>query len=105
DSSGVVERAAATLTEDVCGAFGADAPVTLTGGADTSVVSGNCYRYRYVVSDNVGNASAPSSASAVAKVDTTTPIAPALTLSASSPFEHADGTTLYYNPQGSNAAS
>src|SRR5207248_11070971 len=63
-ASGVVERAAATLTGGDCGTFGAYAPVTLVGGADTTVVSGNCYRYRYRISDFVGNASDPSAASA-----------------------------------------
>src|SRR5581483_4084991 len=53
----------------------------------------------------VGNASSPSSASADAKVDTTAASAPSLTLSESSALEYASGTTLYYNPQGSNSGS
>src|SRR5581483_4437449 len=53
---------------------------------------------------NVGNA-VTSTASATAKVDTTAPSAPSLTLSESSPLEHVSGTTLYYNPQGGNSGS
>src|SRR5213076_185155 len=36
---------------------------------------------------------------------TSAPAAPALTLSESSPLEHATGTTLFYNPQGGNSGS
>ena len=43
--------------------------------------------------------SAPSTASADAKVDTTAPSAPALTLTESSPLSYVSGTTLYYNPR------
>src|SRR5207244_1079573 len=104
-SSGVVQRASATLSNGSCGTFGSYATVTLSGGADTSVASGNCYHYIYFISDNVGNQSAASAASADAKVDTSAPSAPSLTLSESSPLEYATGTTLYYNPQGSNSGS
>src|SRR5207248_8188064 len=45
------------------------------------------------------------SATSDAKVDTSAPGAPSLTLSESSSLEYATGTTLYYNPQGSNSAS
>ena len=104
-ASGVVERATATLTNGTCGSFGTWNTVTLTGGADTTVTSGNCYRYRYTITDNVGNTSAPSTATADAKVDTTAPSTPTLTLNESSPLSSVSGTTLYYNPQGSNTGT
>ena len=78
-SSGVVERDSATLTGGTCGSFGSWSTVTLSGGADTTVVSGNCYRYRYSVADLVGNVSAPSSSSTDAKIDTTAPAVAATT--------------------------
>src|SRR5438477_2051735 len=46
-ASGLVERAEAPLADGVCGSFGGYSAVTLVGGTDTTVVSGNCYRYRY----------------------------------------------------------
>src|SRR5207245_2090135 len=98
-SSGIVERASATLSAGSCGSFGSYAPVSLSAGADTSVLSGNCYRYRYLISDKVGNQSAASAASADAKVDSSAPSAPALTASGSSASEFASGSTLFYNPQ------
>ncbi len=73
--SGLVEREVATLSNDTCvGWSGSWTPVTLTGGADTSILTNSCYRYRYTVADNVGNQSAPSSVSAIAKVDATNPV-------------------------------
>src|SRR5205085_7997164 len=68
------------------------------------VTSGHCYRYAFTVADNVGNVSAQA-VSPVVKVDTSAPAAPSLTLSESSSLEYATGTTLFYNPQGSNSAS
>jgi Ice-binding-like len=56
--SQTIRRAQATLdtTTQTCGVFGGFATtVTLSGGADTSVSSGNCYMYESLISDNVGN--------------------------------------------------
>src|SRR5439155_10382923 len=94
-ASGVVEREAGVATNGTCGSWGGTwSPVTLAGGADTSVQEGKCYHYRYKISDNVGNQSAASATSADATIDTTAPAAPALTLAESSSHTHQSGTTL-----------
>ncbi len=103
-STETVQRDTATLTNGTCGTFpGTWTTATLTGGADTTVTSGNCYRYRATVTDNVGNQTTTAN-TADAKVDSSAPGAPALTLSESSPLSYVSGTTLYYNAQGSNTA-
>ena len=100
-----VQRDSATLSNGSCGTFsGSWSSVTLTGGADTTVTSGNCYRYRYVATDNVGN-QATSTQTADAEVDSSAPATPALTVTETSPLSYLSGSTLYYNAQGSNTAS
>jgi hypothetical protein len=76
-ASAVVKRdqvAIAPTPPETCGTFPGTfaTTVTLIGGADTSVTSGNCYEYEYVVTDNVGNQAIFTSPS-VAKVDTSGP--------------------------------
>ena len=80
-SSGVVDRASATLANGTCGAFGSFSSVGLSGGADTSVATGNCYRYQYKIADRVGNVSTASPPSVDAKVDATPPSTPVLAFS------------------------
>jgi hypothetical protein len=74
-ASGIVKRDVATLAPltQTCGAFsGTYTTVSLVGGADTTVATSRCYKYEYLVSDNVGN-QATFVSSAVAKVDTSGP--------------------------------
>ncbi len=96
-SSGVVERQSATLANDSCAAWSGWSPVTLVGGADTSVLSGECYRYRYEISDNVGNQSSPSASSGTAKIDTSAPSSPTVSFSALTNAV-AGGQTVYFRP-------
>jgi hypothetical protein len=68
-SSGSLGRDSAPLVGGACGTFsGTWFGIALTGGVDTGVRPGNCYRYRYMVTDNVGNNSAWSTPSADAVV-------------------------------------
>jgi hypothetical protein len=75
--SGVITRDQVplnTATDACTGAFPNTyaTTVTLVGGADTSVTSGNCYEYRYSISDNVGNvATYNASSQSPVEVDTT----------------------------------
>ena len=75
-ASGVIKRDVATLTPltETCGSFPGTyaTTVTLVSGNDTSVTTGHCYKYEYLVSDNVGNQATYTSAN-VAQVDTTGP--------------------------------
>ncbi|MGI8607415.1 MAG: Ig-like domain-containing protein [Gaiellaceae bacterium] len=103
----MVERESGDLAADGCTSWtGAWTAVTLSGGADTTVASGKCYRYRYTLSDNVGNQSAASAVTAAAKVDTSNPTAPSLSLAESpaDPDQHVSGTDVYYRP-GANGGS
>ena len=99
-SRGIVQRASATLANGACGTFGPFAAVTLSSGADTGVASGNCYRYQYQATDNVGNVSTASATSTDAKVDTTPPTTPTL-LVAGFAGSAASGNVIYYRPGGS----
>ena len=60
------------------------------------MVSGKCYRYRYLLSDRVGN-QATSGASATAKVDTSAPGAPSLSYG-SLANAAVTGNTVFYRP-------
>jgi hypothetical protein len=101
-SRSAVERAGATLTNGACGTFGAFAPVTLSGTIDSSVTSGNCYRYQAKATDNVGNVSAASPPSADAKVDDSAPTTPSLLFTG---FANAaaSGSTVYFRPGSSGS--
>src|SRR6266511_2131571 len=103
-STSVLERDEVGLTNGSCGSFpGSWSTVTLSGGNDTTVVSGNCYRYRELLSDNVGNQGS-SSASNSAKVDTSAPSTPTLAFSGLSANAYWDGSsTLFFRPSAGGA--
>ena len=64
------------------------------------MVSGKCYRYRYLLSDRVGN-QATSGASATAKVDTSAPAVPTLSFG-SLQAAFVAGSTVYYRPSATS---
>jgi hypothetical protein len=76
-TSGLLQRAVTTLTGGTCGTFGTfenfpDGSDPAASFVDESAASGSCYKYEYLVSDNVGNLVTYTSAN-VAKVDSTPP--------------------------------
>src|SRR5207244_5754098 len=82
-----------------CAAFTASwATDTLNGGNDSTLTNGNCYRYREVAADNVGN-STNSSASNTAKIDTSAPSTPTLAFGGLSSNGYYDGAgTFWFRP-------
>jgi hypothetical protein len=107
-ASGVVERDSAPLSGGTCGSFsGTWTPITLTTGGDATVTTGNCYVYRYKISDLVGNQSAPSASSAVATVNTVGPTialtAPTEGNGAGDQFWNATTKTVFFRPAGAGS--
>src|SRR5207302_8981106 len=103
--SGIVERDSSSLTAGTCDPFdGSWTTVTLVGGADTTVQTGHCYRYRYSVADRVGNRGTQAGTSATVKVDVDAAPAPGPSFSG---FDHASatGSTVYYRPDTSGGFS
>ncbi|MDQ5822452.1 MAG: Ig-like domain-containing protein, partial [Actinomycetota bacterium] len=97
-TSGVIERDEANLAGDTCAGFpGTWSTVTLDGsGNDTTVQSGKCYRYRYKISDRVGNQGTQAGVSSTAKVDTSGPGAPTLAFSGlTNAWENGSGTVYF----------
>jgi parallel beta-helix repeat protein len=92
-SSRVYQRDEAPLNAGTCGTFPNTWSATVSN-PDTTVQSGKCYRYRLLESDRVGNQSAPSAASASAKVDLQGPTQPSLAFTGTS--ASATGSTVYY---------
>ncbi|HEX9599386.1 MAG TPA: hypothetical protein VF963_08420, partial [Gaiellaceae bacterium] len=94
-STRTVTRESAPLSNDSCGSFTADAG-TYTS-PDTSVSSGNCYRYTFTIKDNVGNTS--TGVTVTAKVDGSAPTHGTIALTGVSPAGIAylsGGGTVYY---------
>ena len=103
-ASGELMRASATLSNGTCGSFGSYAQVGSTGlgspDSDT-VSSGNCYRYEYVVSDNLGNTATIGPSGSV-QVDTGSPTF-AITSSGSNTY--TDGSANVWVKTGTSGSS
>jgi hypothetical protein len=93
-TTSILQREPGTLSGGNCAWSGSWSSVTLTGGNDTGVASGTCYRYRELLSDRVGN-QGTSSTSNVAKIDTQGP-ANGISLTSVSGGAYKSGTTVYY---------
>ncbi|MEI8232945.1 MAG: chitobiase/beta-hexosaminidase C-terminal domain-containing protein, partial [bacterium] len=76
-SSRITKRKSTTLSAGTCGSYGSFATITPTGTypnlTDSTVASGNCYQYEYLVSDTEGN-QATYTSSSVVKIDTSSPV-------------------------------
>jgi hypothetical protein len=108
-------RASALLTSDgtsdgACGSFGSYAQVgandpasPFVDDAADGITAGHCYRYHYVVPDNVGNTTTYQSADV--KVDTSAPSAPSVSLSAATGDTFVTGSTVYVNAQAGRSGS
>jgi hypothetical protein len=99
-ASGQLKRASAPLAGGNCGSFSSFNSIGSAGVTspytDSSVTSGSCYAYEYVVSDNAGNTATITSTN-VAKVDTVPPAVPTLNFSAPT-NSYPSGATVYYRP-------
>jgi hypothetical protein len=101
-TTAALQRSSATLSTNSCGGFGsfstiATAPTSVY--TDSTVASGNCYSYQYVVSDNAGNSTTYTSAS-IAKVDTSAPTTPTLAFSglSTNAYYSSGQNALYFRP-------
>ncbi|HTL23333.1 MAG TPA: chitobiase/beta-hexosaminidase C-terminal domain-containing protein, partial [Mycobacteriales bacterium] len=97
-TTSILQSESGTLSGGICTWSGTWNSVTLTGGNDTGVSSGNCYRYRELLSDKVGN-QGTSAVSNIAKVDTSAPSTPSVAFSglSANAFDNGSGT-LYIRP-------
>jgi len=99
-ASSVLTRETATLSSSdgiaagTCGAYGSAS--VLTGNPAQTVTGPSCHRYTLTGTDRVGNV---STISTIAKVDSTAPSTPALTLSAATGNTYISGSVVYINAQ------
>ncbi|MEP6812058.1 MAG: SwmB domain-containing protein, partial [Actinomycetota bacterium] len=91
----------ATLAANNCGSYGSTSDIS--GSASYGVSNGNCYRFTLTATDNVGNATVLTS---TVKVDTTAPVAPAISFTGlSSGNTYVNGTTIFYRPSAGGAVT
>ncbi|MCX6709774.1 MAG: hypothetical protein NTV63_02350, partial [Candidatus Woesearchaeota archaeon] len=100
-STAQLYRQSATLTGGTCGSYGSFSAVgnSSTGKTyqnDSNLVSGNCYKYAYNVTDNVQNIGSYTSANEI-KVDSGVPTCTVNSITENSTYGYVSGKTLYYS--------
>ncbi len=103
-AGGELMRASATLTNGTCGTFGSyalDGSTGLTSPFSDTVSSGNCYKYEYAVSDNLGN-QATIGPSGTLEVDTGSPT---FTITKSGSNVYTDGSANVWVKTGTTGSS
>ncbi|HXY80444.1 MAG TPA: SwmB domain-containing protein, partial [Gaiellaceae bacterium] len=96
-ASSLLSVASATLSNGVCGSYGAPTTITGTDVSGISFASGNCYLFTLTGTDHVGNA---ASLSVTVMIDTTPPSQPTIDftgLSSGNTFDNGAGT-LFFRP-------
>jgi hypothetical protein len=104
--SSALTRETATLSsaggivDGTCGSYGT--ATVLVGQPAQTLTGPSCYRYTLTGTDQVGNI---ATTTAIVKVDTSAPTAPALTLSAASGNTYTTGTTAFISPLAGKSGS
>ena len=113
-SSFVLQRASTPLSssdgiaDGTCGSFGSFSTIATGPGASftdsTGLASGNCYRYRYVVTDQLGNPTTYTS-NVDAKIDASAPTVSSVTPSNASGNTFINGSTVWVNGQAGKSGA
>lgn len=99
----LLQRSAATLSNGVCGTYGAASTIATDPASPRSdtVTDQACYRYSYVVADSLGNTTTYTSGDV--KVDTTAPSAPTFTYTPGTATWASAGTVYYRSTAASGS--
>ena len=99
-------RKSASLINNSCGSYGSWSQIGSMDPSspynDTSVSNSNCYQYQYQVFDNVLNDVNYTIAN-TAKIDTSNPSCSVSSISESSSYAYASGSTVFYNSAGTGS--
>jgi hypothetical protein len=101
-SSRIIQRKSAELSNNTCGTYGSFSNITsvLTGNypnyVDSTILTGYCYQYQYLVSDNAGN-QAISTSSDTVKVDTTVPTDASISINNDAEYTNNTSVNLILN--------
>ena len=102
-ASGILQQASTTLAGGACGTFsGFSTVATNPSSAYSNPVTTGCYKFRYLISDNVGN-HATYTSSSVTKVDQNSPTIAVSIIQANNAYSNFNGAVLYYRGSASGS--